>query len=147
MLLWLSESFWLSRNISTDWWYLKKQILHAEGWNCTLWSLYVRHILIFLLHTYMSSSTLHSCTHVYDCTIIVLHCDFFGRNYLVRLRPFGRSCRAMELQRMNSLQGYFTGKQTSTTMIPQVSTTLTTSHYNLSSLLWSSLSWPVLSLP
>lgn len=29
----------------------------------------------------------------------------FGRNYLVRLRPFGRSCRAMELQRMNSLQG------------------------------------------
>ena len=100
--------------------------------------------MVFICKTYFDLSTAYiyvDCQRyilVYTCTIvqlyIVIHCNFFGRNYLVRLRPFGRSCRAMELQR-TACKGYFTGKQTSTTMIPQVSTTLTTFHYNLSSLL------------
>jgi len=53
----------------------------------------------------------------------------FGRNYLVHLRPFGRSCKAMKHIMNKQLARRVTihEKQTSTTMIAQILTTLTTS--------------------
>lgn len=53
----------------------------------------------------------------------------FGKNYLVHLRPFGRSCRTMKLIMNKQLARRVKvhEKQTLTTMIAQVSTTLTTS--------------------
>jgi len=66
-------------------------------------------------------------------SMYIYFCKVFGRNYLVRLRPFGRSCRAME-PTMNrtacekSIYMFMENKQ-STTMIAQVSTTLTTSAF------------------
>lgn len=60
----------------------------------------------------------------------------FGRNYLVHLCPFGRSCRdAIKADTMKPTMNKVQfarrvtihEKQTSTTMIAQVSTTLTTS--------------------
>jgi len=53
----------------------------------------------------------------------------FGKNYLVHLRPFGRSCKAMKHIMNKQLARRVTihEKQTSTTMIAQILTTLTTS--------------------
>ncbi|KYN02875.1 hypothetical protein ALC62_06273, partial [Cyphomyrmex costatus] len=72
-----------------------------------------------------------SCVCLIDKSVKV-----FGRNYLVHLHPFGRSCKAMKSTMNKQLARRVTihEKQTSTTMIAQISTILTTS-YNLSSLL------------
>jgi len=71
----------------------------------------------------------------------------FGRNYLVHLYPFGRSCKAMKstMNKQFARRVTIHEKRTSTIMIAQISTILTTSvfityHYcNLSSF----LSWLV----
>lgn len=75
-------------------------------------------------------------------SMYIYFCKVFGRNYLVRLRPFGRSCRAMEptMNRTACEKSiYVHGKQTiNNNDCSSINNINNISIYNLSSLLWSS---------
>lgn len=125
---------YLDRSIDGVWWWIWREMRREKP-----------HISIERnISTYYSPIRSADKSHIIDNkSTYIYFCKVFGRNYLVRLRPFGRSCRAMEptMNRTACEKSiYVHGKQTiNNNDCSSINNINNISIYNLSSLLWSSL--------